>query len=40
MSVWVLVRAEYHGDDYVIDSEVVGVYASEALAMKAKNIES
>ena len=40
VTVWVLVRAEYNIDDYVIDSEVVGVYASEALARKAKMIES
>ncbi len=40
VTVWVLVRAEYDSDDYVIGSEVVGVYASEALARKAKNIES
>ena len=40
VTVWVLVRAEYNIDDHVIDSEVVGVYASEALARKAKNIES
>ncbi len=40
VTVWVLVRAEYDSDDYVMDSEVLGVYASEALARKAKTIES
>ncbi len=44
MTVWVLVRTsdtQYHEDwECSADSEVVGVYASEALARKAKMIES